>query len=122
MADREKKVLITLQNDFVAPRFDLTSEVLIARVLKGRVAGEPRIVLLPSPSSDELCSLAIREEVAKIICGGIEEAHFQYLTWKKIEVIDRVIGPARQALDLAITGGLRPGTIIPFQGTSPAAE
>jgi len=47
-----------------------------------------------------------------VICGGIEEAHFQYLVWKKIEVIDRVIGPAPQAIDLAIAKQLRPGSIL----------
>jgi hypothetical protein len=47
-----------------------------------------------------------------VICGGIEEAHFQYLVWKKIEVIDRVIGPAPQAIALAIAKQLRPGGIV----------
>jgi hypothetical protein len=47
-----------------------------------------------------------------VICGGIEESHFQYLVWKKIEVIDRVIGPAAQAIVLAVAKQLRPGAII----------
>ena len=92
------KILATLQNNDIAPRFDLTMEVLIARVVRGRISGKPRTVLLPGPGSDELCSLIIREEASLVICGGIEEAHFQYLVWKKIEVIDRVIGSAAQAI------------------------
>lgn len=59
-----------------------------------------------------MCSLIIREEVSLVICGGIEESHFQYLIWKKIEVIDRVIGPANQAIALAIVKQLRPGAIV----------
>lgn len=106
------KILVTLQNNDVAPRFDLATEILIAKIVRGRISGEPRTVLLPGPGSDELCSLIIREEASLVICGGIEESHFQYLLWKKIEVIDRVIGPAVQAIALAITKQLRPGAIV----------
>lgn len=116
------KILVTLQNNDIAPRFDLTTEVLIARITRGKVSGEPRTILLPGPSSDELCSLAIKEEVSLVICGGIEDAHFQYLIWKKIEVIDRIIGPADEALALAIAKNLQPGAIIwtrPDRSTTP---
>lgn len=116
------KILVTLHNNDIAPRFDLTTEVLIARVSRGKVSGMPRTILLPGPSSDELCSLAIKEDVSLVICGGIEDAHFQYLVWKKIEVIDRIIGPAEEAIALAIAKNLQPGAIIrsrPDQRTSP---
>lgn len=108
------KILVTLHNNNIAPRFDLTTEVLIAKIVRGKISGAPRTILLPGPSSDELCSLAIKEELSIIICGGIEDAHFQYLTWKKIEVIDRIIGPAEKAITLAITQKLQSGTIIPM--------
>jgi predicted Fe-Mo cluster-binding NifX family protein len=116
------KILITLQNNDIAPRFDMTTEVLIARISKEKISGEPRIILLPGPASDELCSLAIKEEVTLVICGGIEDAHFQYLNWKKIEVIDRIIGPAEEVLALAIAKTLQPGAIIrtrPDRSTTP---
>jgi predicted Fe-Mo cluster-binding NifX family protein len=116
------KILITLHNNDIAPRFDLTTEVLIARIVRGKISGEPRTILLPGPSSDELCSLAIKEEVSLVICGGIEDAHFQYLNWKKIEVIDRIIGSAKEALTLAIAKTLQPGAIIwtrPDRSTTP---
>ncbi|MFA7383813.1 MAG: hypothetical protein WC001_10215 [Desulfurivibrionaceae bacterium] len=106
------KIVATLQNNDIAPRFDLTTEVLIAKIVRGKISGEPRTVLLPGPGSDALCSLVIREEASLVICGGIEEAHFQYLVWKKIEVIDRVIGPAVEAIALAIVKQLRPGEIV----------
>jgi len=106
------KILVTLQNNDVAPRFDLSTEVLIARIGRSGLTGEPRTVLLPGPSSDELCSLAIKEEVSLVVCGGIEETHFQYLVWKKIKVIDRVIGPAEQVLALAVAKKLHAGAIV----------
>lgn len=106
------KIVAILQGNDIAPRFDLATEVLIAKIARGKISGEPRTVLLPGPGSDALCSLIIREEASLVICGGIEEAHFQYLVWKKIEVIDRVIGPAVQAIAQAIAKQLRPGGIV----------
>lgn len=106
------KILITLRDNDIAPRFDLTTEVLIAEIDSGKVTSKPRNILLPGPSADELCSLIIKEGVSLVICGGIEEGHFQYLVWKKIGVIDKVIGLAAEALRLVQTETLTPGAIL----------
>jgi predicted Fe-Mo cluster-binding NifX family protein len=105
------KILVTLRDNDIAPRFDLTTEVLIVES-GSKEASKPRNILLPGPSADELCSLIIKEGVSLVICGGIEEAHFQYLVWKKISVIDKVIGPAAESLRLAKAGQLTPGAIL----------
>ena len=105
------KILITLRDNDVAPRFDLTTEVLIVET-GGKESSKPRNILLPGPSADELCSLIIKEGISLVVCGGIEEAHFQYLVWKKITVIDKVIGPAAEALDLVKIDALKPGAIL----------
>jgi predicted Fe-Mo cluster-binding NifX family protein len=105
------KVLVTLRDNDIAPRFDLTTEVLIVES-GSKEASKPRNILLPGPSADELCSLIIKEAISLVICGGIEEAHFQYLIWKKITVIDKVIGPASEALALAKAGKLTAGMIL----------
>ena len=47
-----------------------------------------------------------------MVCGGIEEAHFQYLTWKRIAVLDSVIGPADRLLARYAKGELQPGDIL----------
>lgn len=104
-------LLVPLSGEMVAPRFDVASEVLIARVRKGRLAGEPRIVLLPGPSADALCSLVLDERITDVACGGIEDAHYQYLGWKKVRVVDRVIGSWEAVLRLFLAGELRPGTV-----------
>lgn len=109
---REVILLVPLAGDAVAPRFDAATEVLIATVRKGRLAGEPRVVLLPGPSADALCSLVLEEGVTDVVCGGIEDAHFQYLSWKKVRVVDRVIGSWEGVLVLFLEDELRPGTIV----------
>lgn len=106
------KILVTLTADDIAPRFDLCTEVLIAELNEGRTALGPRNVLLPGPSADELCSLILKENIDVVICGGIEDSFFQYLVWKKVRVIDRVIGTSSKALQLAIEERLQPGAVI----------
>jgi hypothetical protein len=112
IAPARVNLLVPLSGEVVAPRFDAASEVLIARVRKGRLAGEPRIVLLPGPSADALCSLVLEEGITDVACGGIEDAHYQYLGWKKVRVVDRVIGSWEAVLRLFLAGELRPGTVI----------
>jgi predicted Fe-Mo cluster-binding NifX family protein len=106
------KILITIQNDEVAPRFDLTSEILITETEAGKIIGEPRIILLTGSSGEDICALATKENISLLICGGIEDAHYQYLKWKKIQVIDWVIGPYEQALHSAMTNDLKSGAIL----------
>jgi predicted Fe-Mo cluster-binding NifX family protein len=107
------KILVTIEKDEVAPRFDLTSEILITETDGGKVRGEPRIILFPGTSGEDICGLAVKENISLLICGGIEETHYQYLKWKKIKVVDGVIGPYERALGFAITNELKPGTILP---------
>lgn len=107
------KILITIQDNNVAARFDLTSELLIALCENQQIVGTPRTILMTRPSSEELCSLIIKEGINMVICGGIEESHLQYLSWKKLQVIDSVIGPYSEALQAAYAGSLQSGTILP---------
>ncbi len=119
---RRAHLLVPLLGDVVAPRFDLATEVLIARARNGRLAGEPRIVLLPGPSADALCSLVLEEGITDVACGGIEDAHYQYLAWKKVRVVDRVIGGWEGVLRLFLAGELRPGTVVRELRASQAAR
>jgi len=74
---------------------------------------EPRSLLLSNVSAEILCDLALKENVAIVVCGGIEEEHYQFLTWKKIVVIDSVIGPHEAVLELGMKNRLEPGIILP---------
>jgi predicted Fe-Mo cluster-binding NifX family protein len=107
------KILVTIEKSEVAPRFDQTSEILITETAGEKIVGEPRIILLPGTSGEDICGLVTKENISLVICGGIEETHYQYLKWKKIKVIDGVIGPYEQALNFAIAQNLKPGMILP---------
>lgn len=107
------KILITIRGDFVAPRFDLTGEVVIATCYDRQLLEEPRSIILSDFSAEKLCDLALKENVRVVICGGIEEQHYRFLTWKKIKVIDSVIGPLATVVQMAVEDTLKAGTVLP---------
>ena len=107
-----KKLLITIWRDQVAARFDLTSEVLVATVDSTGEVLTSKTVVLPTVSAEDLCHMVLTEGITTVVCGGIEEEYFQYLTWKKVTVIDSVIGPYDRALEFARGGRLEPGAIL----------
>jgi len=106
------KVLVTIWKNDVAPRFDLASEVLIAFLDDEGNISSKKTLVLPTVSADELCHLIISENIDEVICGGIENEYFEYLNWKKIKVIDSVIGPYEKALELAGRGELKEGVVF----------
>lgn len=108
------KILITAQGDFVAQRFDLTAEVVIASVENGELVSKPRTIIMDRPSPEDLSNMIMEENISVVICGGIEERHYQFLTWKKIKVIDYVIGDHESALKKALAGELQPGDLLPL--------
>ena len=87
-----RKVLVTLYGNEVAPRFDLATEVLIASVDKEGAVREEKTMVLPQASAEKLCHLVLTEEVKAVICGGIEQEYYDYLIWKRVEVIEAVVG------------------------------
>ena len=108
------KILITAQGDFVAQRFDLTAEVVIAKGEDGQLVGKPRAIIMDRPSPEDLCNMIMEEDIAIVVCGGIEERHYQFLSWKKITVIDNVIGDHGTALTKLLAGQLQAGDVLPL--------
>ncbi len=98
------KILIPISGADVAPRFDLAPEVLIATTDAERRVVATRTMVLHHPSADDLCSLILSEYVDLVVCNGIEEEYYRFLTWKKIRVLDSVMDTAAHALEQACTG------------------
>lgn len=107
-----RKVLITLFENDVAPRFDLTTEILISSVKEDGVAEQSKTIVLAHASAEDLCQLILHEEVDAVICGGIEEEFIEYLTWKNVEVLDSVMGPWESALSRFQEEDLKAGAIL----------
>jgi predicted Fe-Mo cluster-binding NifX family protein len=107
-----QKILITINENDVAPRFDLATEVLISLLGDDGSIVENRTMVLARESAEYLCQLILAEEVNVVICGGIEEEFFDYLTWKKVRVLDSVMGPWERALERFRSGDLMMGTVL----------
>ena len=107
-----KKALICLYGNDVAPRFDLTTEVFIASIGPDNHIEDEKSVVLPRASAEELCHIILTGDIHTVICGGIEDEFYQYLTWKRIQVIDSVIGSIQKVLDAFVRGTLRSGAIL----------
>jgi predicted Fe-Mo cluster-binding NifX family protein len=104
------RILLAIDDERVAARFDRTTEVVVATVRASGELEKERTVVLPRAAPDELCHLVITEGVDVVVCDGIEEEYFDYLTWKRVRVIDSVMGPWREALHRACRGRLAPLT------------
>jgi len=106
------RLLITLLESDMAPRFDLANEVLIAVWHRAGHLSARRTIVLTRESAEDLCQLILNEDITAVICGAIEEDYYDYLVWKKIDVFDSVIGPWESALDRFTEGVLESGTIL----------
>lgn len=106
------KLFIPIQGDYVAPRFDLATEVLIVRFKDKKQEGEPRTIIMERPSDEALCQMVVEENVTDLVCGGIDEVHYNFMLWKKVKVMDGVIGGWSQALEKAVLGELQEGEIL----------
>ena len=107
-----QKVLITLSENDVAARFDLATEVLIVTSGTGRPDDDRKTLVLAHSSAEELCQLILDEGVDVVICGGIEAEYYDYLVWKKVHLLDSVMGPWERVLNRFNKGVLKPGSIL----------
>ncbi len=107
-----RRVLLTANDSDVAPRFDTCQEVMIVD-LDG--SGAPRgnkTLVLAEPSAEDICLIVLAERVEAVICGGIEEEQYQFLTWKGVNVLEGVIGPVDDVLARYGQGALRSHDIL----------
>lgn len=109
---RKNKIVIPLHEDDVAPRFDMATEVWVGVLGEGGAWIEERTLVLPQASAENLCNLILNEAAGTVICGGIEDEFFQYLRWKRVDVLDSVLGPRDKAAQALARGELKPGDIL----------
>ena len=107
-----KKVLVVLDGNDIAPRLDLSLELLVVSLGKGGKPAGKRDLVLARPSVEDLCRVVSAESAHTVICGGIEKEYLRYLGWKNVEVIHSVIGSAEVALSRFRKGTLKSGDIL----------
>ena len=106
------KILLTVHDKSIAPRFDQATEVIIAEHDGHTLVGDLRTIILTRRGAEDLSDLIVKEGIDCVICGGIEENYYRFFAWKKIAVFDGIIGSHSDALQMALSGRLRPGEIL----------
>lgn len=100
------RILIPLVGDDVAPRFDLAPEALIAVCASGTAPAVEKSIVLAQASAETLCRLIMTERIDVVVCCAIEEEYYQYLSWKKVKVVDSVMGSYLDVLEQIQMGSL----------------
>ena len=112
-----RKILLLIEQEWIAPRFDLCQEILIAQVHQGELVEPPRNILLGKSTAEKLFDFILKENCSELICGAIQESHYSFLQWKKIAVADFVVGQWQQILDQALLQPLPARSIFhPLKG------
>ncbi len=106
------KMLITANDNDIAPRFDACLEVVILDAPAGKTPSEAKTLVLAEPSAEEICRIVLAENALIVLCGGIDEDHYQYLRWKRVEVFDGLIGPWEAMVQRYAAGILQPCDIV----------
>lgn len=109
-----RKLMLPVQGDFVAQRFDLATEIIIVHFEDGETVGEIKTIIMEKPSDEELCQMVVESNITDVVCGGIEELHYNFLVWKKVKIVDAIIADWRSALEKAVKDELNPRSILPL--------
>ena len=107
-----QKLLIPIQGDYVAPRFDLASEIIISRFEDGRLEGEMKTIIMERASDEELCQMVVEANITDVVCGAIEETHYNFLAWKRVNIFDSIVGGWKEAIELRLAEKLTSRQII----------
>lgn len=102
MSTKITKVLIPLYKKEVAPRFDLALEAFIVEFDANWHVLSSKSVILSEASGEEMCKLALAERVDIVLTNGIEDEYYNYLQWKKIKVLDKVMESVEDALTFLV--------------------
>ena len=99
---------ISLIGDRVAPRCIFAESILVVALRDNRARAEGRIKLESNGLLD-LAEILSQSRVDALICGGISREEREFLTARRLEVIDNVGGSLQELLDALQQGVLRSG-------------
>ena len=99
---------IPLLRDRVAPRSTCADSVLVAVVRRNRARAESTSAL-SGHSLLELAKVVSENRIDVLVCGGISRSERDFLTARRVEIIDNVVGSVDELLAALETGVLHPG-------------
>jgi len=89
------KIAVPLFGDRISPHFGASSEILLVETQGGKVTKKITISI-DADDPGQMARRLLTYGVDRIVCGGIQRSHKQWLIDKGIQVMDNHKGPAEK--------------------------
>ncbi len=94
-------IAITLFGSRIAPRFDMSQDLLVVSVLGDNEIIKKRITLVKEDTNDKIREIASLG-ISTLICGAVTQFEIGRMVQNKIEVVPGVTGEVEEVLDLLL--------------------
>lgn len=91
------KIAVPLFGERVSPHFGASSKILLVETI-GETTTRKATWDVGEQGAMEIARRLVSSGVDKLICGGIERTHKQWLTFQGIDVVDNQKGNAEELL------------------------
>jgi len=109
------KIAIPVFHTKISPRFDQTQGFILIETEGNRVTAKEQMAT-PGWSVTAKMKQLVNMGIDTLICGGIDRASMQYLSFNSIKIYSWVTGEVDDALACFLDNRMRPGIILGHQG------
>ena len=109
------KLAMPVFNSKISPRFDQAQGFVLMETEGSRVVSKERMST-PEWSVTAIMKQLVNLGIDTLICGGIDRASMQYLSFHSIKVYSWVTGEVDDAVTCFLDNKMRPGIILGEQG------
>lgn len=110
------KVAIPVFQTKISPRFDQTQGFLVFETENASIITRENLITKGWSVFDKMKQL-VDLEIDTLICGGIDRASLQYLSFNEINVYSWVTGEVEDAVICFLDNRMKPGIILGEKGT-----
>ena len=112
----DMKIAIPTFHTKISPRFDQAQGFVLLETENAGIVTRETLTTRGWPVIDKLKQL-VELEVGTLICGGIERASLQYLSFNGITIYSWVTGEVNDAIACFLKNRMKPGIILGERGT-----
>ena len=110
------KLAIPVFNSKISPRFDHTQGFVLIETEGASIVSKEQIAT-PGWSVTAKMKQLVDLGINTLICGGIDRASMQYLSFNRVKIYSWVTGDVDDAVACFLDNRMRPGIILGEQGT-----
>ena len=109
------KLAISAFNSKISARFDQTQEFVLIKTEGSTIVSKEQMATPGWPVTAKMKQL-VDLDVDTLICGGIDRASMQYLSFNRVKIYSWVTGEVDDAVTCFLDNRMRPGIILGEQG------